>query len=219
MPQPSISCRSRSRLARLLLALTLGVSAVAALAGPFESAYSDFTQARAGNASAIERSADAFSVLLKAEPVNPVLLAYAGASTTLRATTTWLPWKKMRFAEDGLAQLDKALALLGAAHNTALPQRAPAALEVRFVAASTFLAVPGFMNRGVRGKQLLSEVANSPLLTSAPLAFRGEVWLAAVDQAVKDDRKDDARKYVNALVQAGAPQATQARAKLGTLAS
>ncbi len=215
MPQSPVFCRSRFQLAHVLLVLALGASAGVASASPFDTAYSDFTQARAGNAAAIERSADAFTLLLKAEPINPVLLAYAGASTTLRATTTWLPWQKMRFAEDGLAQLDKALALLGAAHNSALPQQAPAALQVRFVAASTFLAVPGFMNRGVRGKQLLSEVANSPLLATAPLAFRGEVWLAAVEQAVKDDRKDDARKYFNALVQAGAPQATQARAKLG----
>jgi hypothetical protein len=189
MPQPSISCRSRSRLARLLLALTLGVSAVAALADPFESAYSDFTQARAGNASAIERSADAFSVLLKAEPTNPLLMAYAGASASLRATTTWLPWRKMRFAEDGLAQLDKALALLSPAHNTAVPQQVPAALEVRYVAAATFLAVPGFMNRGARGKKLLTEVADSPLLATAPVSFRGDVWLRAADLAFKDDRQ------------------------------
>ena len=209
----------RRRFVGSLLILSLLSGAGAASAAPLEAAYQEFAQARTGDQAAIERAASAFDILLKAEPINPLLMAYAGASTSLRATTTWLPWQKMRFAEDGLAQLDKALALLSPAHNTALHQQVPAALEVRFVAASTFLAVPGFMNRGARGKKLLTEVADSPLLATTPLAFRADVWLRAADQAIKDDRKQDAQKYLNALIQSGAPQAAQARAKLGALSS
>ena len=209
----------RTRFVGLLLILSLLGGAWAGPTAPLEAAYQEFTLARTGDQAAIERAASAFDTLLKAEPTNPLLMAYAGASTSLRATTTWLPWQKMRFAEDGLAQLDKALALLSPAHNTALPQQVPAALEVRFVAAATFLAVPGFMNRGARGKKLLAEVADSPLLATAPLPFRGDVWLTAVDQAIKDDRQKDAQKYLSALVQSGAPQAAQARAKLGSLSS
>lgn len=219
MQLTSTFSRRRTRFVGLLLILSLLGGAWAGPAAPLEAAYQEFTLARTGDQAAIERAASAFDTLLKAEPTNPLLMAYAGASTSLRATTTWLPWQKMRFAEDGLAQLDKALALLSPAHNTALPQQVPAALEVRFVAAATFLAVPGFMNRGARGKKLLAEVADSPLLATAPLPFRGDVWLTAVDQAIKDDRQKDAQKYLSALVQSGAPQAAQARAKLGALSS
>ncbi|MBP8286469.1 MAG: hypothetical protein KAX57_06475 [Rhodoferax sp.] len=219
MQLTSTFSRRRTRFVGLLLILSLLGGAWAGPAAPLEAAYQEFTLARTGDQAAIERAASAFDTLLKAEPTNPLLMAYAGASTSLRATTTWLPWQKMRFAEDGLAQLDKALALLSPAHNTALPQQVPAALEVRFVAAATFLAVPGFMNRGARGKKLLAEVADSPLLATAPLPFRGDVWLTAVDQAIKDDRQKDAQKYLSALVQSGAPQAAQARAKLGSLSS
>ncbi len=219
MQPTSAFSRHRARIVGSVLILSLLGGAWAASAAPLEAAYQEFTLARTGDQAAIERAASAFDTLLKAEPTNPLLMAYAGASTSLRATTTWLPWQKMRFAEDGLAQLDKALALLSPAHNTALPQQVPAALEVRFVAAATFLAVPGFMNRGARGKKLLAEVADSPLLATAPLSFRGDVWLTAVDQAIKDDRQKDAQKYLSALVQSGAPQAAQARAKLGALSS
>jgi hypothetical protein len=209
----------RARFVGALLILSLLGSAWAGPAAPLEAAYQEFTLARTGDHAAIERAASAFDTLLKAEPTNPLLMAYAGASASLRATTTWLPWRKMRFAEDGLAQLDKALALLSPAHNTAVPQQVPAALEVRYVAAATFLAVPGFMNRGARGKKLLTEVADSPLLATAPVSFRGDVWLRAADLAFKDDRKQDAQKYLSALIQSGAPQAAQARAKLATLSS
>jgi len=47
--------------------------------------------------------------------------------------------------------------------------------ETRFVAANTFLAVPGFMNRGARGAKLLEEVLTSPLFEKAPAGFQNAV--------------------------------------------
>ena len=209
--------------ARQLLAL----SAVALLAGTvqampdaqFEPAFAQFQQANKGNESAIEKSAEAFVALLKSEPTNPVLMAYAGAATSMKATTTWLPWKKMSYAEDGLALLDKALALLTPAHDAVLQHKLPAALEVKFVASNTFLAVPGFMNRGARGAKLLGEVLASPLFATSPVAFRGDVWLFSAQQALKDKRKDDARKFLDEVIKAKAPQAEVARAQMKALAS
>jgi hypothetical protein len=167
----------------------------------------------------MEQSAASFTTLLLQEPGNPVLMAYAGAATSMQANTTLLPWKKMRYAEDGLAMLDKALALLSPAHNAAVQHDVPGALEVRFVAANTFLAVPGFMNRGARGNKLLGEILASPLLANAPLSFRGDVWMKAASVAAKDKRTDDARKYFNEVIKANAPQAPAARTQLNSLAS
>jgi hypothetical protein len=115
--------------------------------------------------------------------------------------------------------LDKALALLTPAHDAVLQRNLPAALEVKFVAANTFLAVPGFMNRGARGTKLLGEVLASPLFATSPLAFRGDVWLASAEQALKDKRRDDARKLLDAVIKANAPQAEVARAQLKAIAS
>ncbi len=223
-----------SRLARSLSvrhAVVAGVMALATLASllaagpacaaadaPFQSAFQSFSQASAGDKSAIDPAADAFETLLKAEPTNPVLMAYAGASTALKASNTSLPWKKMTFAEDGLAQLDKALAMLTPAHDTPIQRGTPGVLEVRFVAATTFLAVPPFMNRAERGAKLLGEVLASPLFERAPLPFRGAVWMRAAALAAKDQRKDDARRYFNEVIERAAPQADAARAKLKELA-
>jgi hypothetical protein len=207
------------RVATAIAVLALAGSAWAIPDAQFQPAFEQFVLASKGDEAAIEKSVDAFSALLKAEPTNPVLMAYAGASTSMKATTTWLPWKKMSYAEDGMAMLDKALAMLTPAHDAVLQHSVPAALEVRFVAANTFLAVPGFMNRGARGAKLLHELVSSPLLNVAPLPFRGDVWMKAAHVAINDKHMDEARKYLNLVIQANAPQADAARAQLAKLPS
>lgn len=219
----SASFTSMPGLRRLAVALTttlaLSGNAWAISEAQFQPAFAQFIQATHGNEAAIEKSAEAFVALLAQEPLNPVLMAYAGAATTMKALTTMLPWKKMRYSEDGLAMLDKALAMLTATHNAPLQREVPAALEVRFVACNTFLAVPGFMNRGARGVKLLNDVLSNPLLASAPLSFRGDVWMKAAEEAAKDKRPAEARKYLDEVIKANAPQAPAARAQLQALAS
>lgn len=188
-------------------------SAHAAPEAAFEAAYRVF-DAAAAEPSAAEQAAEAFEALFKAEPGNPVLMAYLGASTAMRSQSTMLPWKKMGFAEDGLAWLDKALAMLSPAHDAPLQHGTSAALEVKFICANTFLAVPGFMNRGARGAKLLNEVLASPLLAGTPLPFRGLVWMRAAKLAQAESRPADARRWLEQVIRQGAPQADAARGQL-----
>ncbi len=208
----------KPRALRLALGASLLALALTAHALPesqFEPAFATFLRASGGEEKAIDPAAEAFTALLKIEPTNPVLMAYAGAATALQAKTTLLPWKKMHSAEDGLALLDKALS--SAAGEAPLQQGVPAWLEVRFVAASTFLAVPGFMNRAARGTALLKEVLSSPLFNSAPLPFRGSVWLTAAKQANAQGHKEEARDHLDSILRNKAPQAEAARAQLAKL--
>lgn len=185
----------------------------------FEAAFNEFQRANSGMDSAIEGAQERFVALLSAEPINPVLLAYCGAATAMRSRTTLLPWKKMAFAEDGLAQIDKALALLTPAHDAAMFRGTPASLETRFTAASVFLALPGMFNWYARGGKLLDDVLADPLLAAAPLRFRGAVWLRAGAEAIADKRPDDARRLLQQVLSSGAPQAQQAQSKLKELVS
>ena len=197
----------------------LGTAAMAAPDAQFQAAFKQFIRASSGDESAIEPAAEAFNGLLKSEPANPVLMAYAGSATSMKATTTMLPWKKMTFAEDGLAQLDKALALLSPAHDAPIQNGTPGVLEVKFVASNTFLAVPGFMNRNERGTKLLGEVVAHPLLATAPLPFRGSVWLSAAKEANKAKNTVEAKRLLDLIVQQQAPQAPQAQALLKNISS
>jgi len=218
-----MSYRIRTRLAGHCIALCAAVllagTAHAVPEAQFQEAFAQFSQAQGGENAAIDRSADTFAALSRGEPGNPVLLAYAGAATAMRAGTTFFPWKKISYAEDGMAMIDKALAQLTPAHDAPLYSGVPSVLSVRFVAANTFLAVPKFMNRAAQGSKLLGEVLGSPLFAQSPLGFRGAVWLRAAKLAEAEHRADDARKYLNLVIDSKAPQAEAARAQLKGLAS
>jgi hypothetical protein len=188
--------------------------AIAAPDAAFDSAFRHFIVASGGDKSAVDPAADEFEALLKAEPANPVLMAYAGAAGAMRAGTTMMPWKKMGYAEDGMALLDKSLAMLTPAHDAPIQHGTPGSLEVRFVAASAFLAVPPFMNRAARGAKLLDDVLASPLFAKAPLPFQGNVWMRAAALATKEQRTTDAQRFLNEVISRNAPQAEKARALL-----
>lgn len=131
-----------------------------------------FRRASDGDATAIAPALHDFTALHHTRPGDPLTLAYAGAATAMQARTTWLPWKKIDHAEDGLAMLDKALALLGPAHDHALERGVPLALETKLTAAGTFLALPSMFNRGERGRRLLDEVMKHPAYAGTPAAFQ-----------------------------------------------
>lgn len=198
----------------LAACVSSGIVCAAAPDAAFQTAFQHFIVASNGDNSAVEPAADEFAALLKAEPTNPVLMAYAGAADAMRARTTVLPWKKMSHAEDGLAMLDKSLAMLNPSHDAPVQHGTPGALEVRFVAATTFLAVPPFMNRHARGAKLLDEVLTSPLFDKAPLPFQGGVWMRAAALATAEQRPADAQRFLNTVISRNAPQADKARALL-----
>lgn len=213
-----LACWAATTAAAAAATLMLARPAPAAVPAPaFGAALQQFLRAAGGDAKAIEPAAEQFARLAAATPGDPVLLAYSGAATAMRATTTLLPWRKLAFADEGLAQIDKALALLGAEHDTLLHNSVAASLETRFTAANTFLRLPTVFNRHARGAGLLDEVLKSPLLASAPAAFRAAVWLRAADEAAQSQRNDEARQWLRQVVASGAPLAAGAQAKLKEL--
>lgn len=219
-PVPAIHLRRRPALALLAatcLALAVTGPARAADAAAFAGATNHFFLAIDGKDDAVEPAIEQLSKLSQAEPQDPVLRAYAGAATTLRARTALAPWNKMSAAEDGLALIDKALAQLTPEHDAPRYRGTPASLETRFVAAGTFLALPPMFNRQQRGQKLLDDITRSPLLEASPLGFKGAVWLRAGQEAAKAQQPDVARRWLQKVADAGAPQAAAAQAKLKAL--
>jgi len=201
-------------LAALALCLSFGAATAATTDAQFQAAFQTFQAAQNGDSAALDVAADQFNALLKAEPGHPMLMVYAGAATSLKAKSTFMPWKKIGYAEDGLALIDKGLALLQPAHDTALLNRSPVSLQARFTAASTFLNLPAFFNRNARGVKLLADVHGSPLLSQATPGFQGAVLMRAGEQAAKEFRNADARRDFQAVIQRQLPQAEAAKAQL-----
>lgn len=218
LPRPSLARRAATlALAAAALLAPLAPALAAGNDAAVAAALAEFQRALGGQQSAAEPASEQFLKLSQAEPTNPVLRAYAGAATAMRASSTLLPWKKMNYAEDGLALVDKALAQLTPAHDAPLYRHVPASLEVRFTAAGTYLAMPAMFNRHERGLKLLDEVANSPLMDAAPPPFKGIVWMRAGQEAAKAQRNAEARQWFQKVSTSGAPQAPAAQARLKDL--
>lgn len=199
------------------LALLLPGSAKAVDPAAWQRAMASFSAAAGGKADAIEPAAAQWRALSDADPADPVARAYAGAATSMLATTTILPWRKLAHVDDGLALIDKALAQATADPERKATSGVAAGLEVRFVAANTFLALPSMFNRGARGAKLLDEVTHSPQLAAQPQGFQAAVWLRAGDFARTEKRAGDARRWYERAAASGTPQAAAAQARLKTL--
>lgn len=145
-------------------------------------ALAQFQKAAKGDDSAIDDALAALTSLSAAHPGHPALKAYLGATVAMQGRAAWLPWRKMRHAEDGLAQIDKALSLLTPEHQSTLQRGVPVALETKLVAANTFLQLPSMFMRHERGQALLSEVMNSPQLSATPPDFKAAVRALATAQ-------------------------------------
>ena len=155
----------------------------AASAADFAQAAATFGRARDGDDAVVAPALAQFTALLQAQPDDPLLLAYAGAATAMQARATWMPWKKLGHAEDGLAMIDRALARLTPAHDAELRRGVPVSLETRLTAAGTFLALPAMFHRGERGRRLLEQVQRDPALAATPAAFRAAVQRLAAKEA------------------------------------
>jgi len=170
-----------------------------------------------GDETLVPAAVEAFKKLNKQDPSNAVVLVNLGAVTSMMARTTVLPWRKISYAEDGMALQDKALAMLSPSTEKVVFDGVETGLRVRFIAANTFVAVPRFFNRGAQGSRLMAEVQASPSFDAAPLAFKGAVWLRAAKLAAEQKKPEDAKALATRVVDANAPQADAAKSLLQTL--
>lgn len=224
MPQPAIRpTPTLYRLRQLLATALLGTLLVSAQAQTppdpaVEAAIRSFLNTPESDSSQ-SSTATELQQLSSQRPTDPRLMAYAGAATSRLARTTLLPWRKMRYADDGLAMIDKALLLIRPEHELAPAGAVPPALDTRLVAASTFLAVPGMFNRSARGEKLLADLLQHPALPGLPPEFRSAVYFLAGEHAQKNQRPDEARRHYERVIQLRGPKADAARAALKGLSS
>ncbi|MCX7157560.1 MAG: hypothetical protein NTW45_14095 [Rhodocyclales bacterium] len=154
----------------------------------FETALTQFNRARQGDAGQLDSAIAGFQAAPGNPALQPLYTAYLGSAHALKGKAAWLPWNKLKFTEQGLDQIDQALAALRPEHDRLLVQGTPASLLTRLAAAATFVALPdGIFHRRAAGKALLSEIRRSPLLASAPAGFRAE--LGAIEARLQEAEK------------------------------
>ncbi len=209
-----------------LLFLLLGLLAPAARAddhaAAFIAAQGDFEAALRGDGAALDRSYAEFRDLAAQAPDNPLFLAYFGSADTLRARAAWMPWTKMRLAEQGLDDIDKALSHLRPEDDRHVYRGAPVSVETRLVAITTFLQVPdAFFHRFAKGKTLLDETLQLPVTATAPAALQARLQFQVAAVAREEGRRNDEIAALRRTLQLDAVgrDAPAARARLQELGS
>lgn len=186
---------------------------------PFIEAVQLVQRASAGDARAVEPAVAAFAALNRANPGEPLYEAYLGSATGLRAREAWMPWTKLKYAEEALDHADRALQALTPAHDRQLVRGAPVGIEARIVAARLYLRTPDeFFHRAAAGRKLIAEVLARPDFAAAPPPLQAVGHLAAAEAARGRSDNDELVHLKQAVTLAPAsPAAEAARARLKEL--
>lgn len=143
--------------------------------GGLEAALREFDAARADEKH-VDAAVDALRALPADPPRQPMQAAYLGSAMAMQGKAAWMPWNKMKYTEQGLDQIDAALAMLKPEHGAVMVRGVPVALQTRLAAAVTFVSVPdGLFHRRADGRKQLAALRADPLLAAAPASFRAEV--------------------------------------------
>lgn len=187
----------------VLLALLCAASAQADSVADFSAAEAVFRKAVANDSSATTEAVSRFEKLVSTDsPQAPLFLAYLGAAQALQGRDAWMPWNKLRATERGLDTLEKALRLLDPRHDRELVRGTPVAIEVRLVAATTFIAVPGMFNRYDQGKQALRDAFASPAFAAAPAEVKARLHQQAAIAAGRDKNPREEAAHLKLALEA-----------------
>ncbi|WP_444942239.1 hypothetical protein ACJJI3_09350 [Microbulbifer sp. ZKSA004] len=174
----------------VIMALNLGVS-VSSFAAQDAKMEDLYQKAAAQGGTAIEESYEAFKTLQKDNPSDPIVLFYLGASETLMAKESWLPWRKVSYAENGIARMDKALTIIEEMDNPGRSsQGMPQDLLLKGIAATTFTKVPKFFNSFDRGFELYHELMGDPRIGYMPPDATRWIYCGALQAAELEGDKE-----------------------------
>lgn len=187
--------------------------------GAFLEAFALFQLAREDGAQ-IGNAIAAFETLMRQAPQEPLYLAYLGSALALKAGAAWMPWTKMKYAEQGLDHLDHALAALSPRDESRSLRGTPVALETRLVAATTFLKVPDdLFHRRAQAGRLIAQVLAYPSLTALPAGFRASIHQAAAEAARLEGKRGEEKKHLAEILslEPAGQQAQRARLRIAEI--
>lgn len=177
----------------VLINLGMSATAFAAVDAQMEALY-DKAVNEGGDA--IIESYESFKAAQSKDPSDPATLFYLGASEALMAKESWLPWRKVSYAENGIARMDKALMMMEDLENPGRSAKGmPRDLLFKGIAATTFTKVPNFFNAFERGFGLYHELINDPRLSYMPPQAVSWIYCGALQAAASHGDQGLADKW------------------------
>ncbi len=159
------------------------------LKSDFQQAHLSFLAYIGETGSSFDQAWDNFKKLDADYPNHPAVQVYFGGMETLKARNAWMPWTKMKWVEQGLDRIDRALSLLAPEHQQQFLIATPVALDTQITAASTFIAVPSFLHRLQDGKDLFAEIQQSTDVSALHPELQRRIYLVGKDIAEMEDNE------------------------------
>ncbi|MDX9742112.1 MAG: hypothetical protein RBT81_13195 [Gammaproteobacteria bacterium] len=180
--------------------------------GEFAEAREVFLRAVDGDRRAVRDATLRFRTLSAAHPQEAVFIAYLGACTTLQGRDGTNNIERRRLTEEGLREIDRALALAVGAEQD--PVRY---LDAALVAANSYIHVPSFFNRYDDARRLVREILAHPGFERMADAYRAAAYMAAALLAQGDRDEEAYVQYLRLSVEAD-PEGRDGRLASGLLA-
>nr|WP_233421554.1 hypothetical protein [Vibrio metoecus] len=188
------------------------------MAQPSEAMIERYNQAAQGDETLVEPLYADLEKLVEQEGATPLSLVYLGSTRTLMGRDAFLPWKKMRYSEEGLSTIEKGLSLLsdGTANSALRRNGLPAAMLAVAVAAATYTAMPDMFNHFERGYDLYLNLLADPQFQAQPFAATAWIYRLAIVAALRAKDQAQAKQWLETMQQADAqhPDTQQAQTLL-----
>ncbi|MEI2565048.1 hypothetical protein V7T16_15190 [Vibrio metoecus] len=188
------------------------------MAQPSEAMIERYNQAAQGDETLVEPLYADLEKLVEQEGATPLSLVYLGSTRTLMGRDAFLPWKKMRYSEEGLATIEKGLSLLSddTANSVLRRNGLPVAMLAVAVAAATYTAMPDMFNHFERGYDLYLNLLADPQFQAQPFAATAWIYRLAIVAALRAKDQAQAKQWLETMQQADAqhPDTQQAQTLL-----
>ncbi|ENM5825278.1 hypothetical protein RBG15_000752 [Vibrio metoecus] len=200
------------------VALLLSLGSWQAMAQPSEATIERYNQAAQGDETLVDPLYADLEKLVEQEGATPLTLVYLGSTRTLMGRDAFLPWKKMRYSEEGLATIEKGLSLLSddAANSQERRNGLPTQMLAIAVAAATYTAMPDMFNHFERGYDLYLNLLADPQFQAQPFAATAWIYRLAIVAALRAKDQAHAKQWLETMQQTDAqhPDTQQAQTLL-----
>lgn len=213
-----MNTRTSLSLTAYIAVLLFSLFAGSVFALPSEAMIQRYNQAAQGDEKLVEPLYADLEKLVAQEGATALSLVYLGSTRTLMGRDAFLPWKKMRYSEEGLATIEKGLSLLSAntSNSEEIRNGLPVQMLAMAVAAATYTAMPDMFNHFERGYDLYLNLLTDPQFQAQPFAATAWIYRLAIVAALRANDEAQARLWLEAMQQADAqhPDTQQAQALL-----
>ncbi|ASK53556.1 TPA: hypothetical protein ACGF6D_001782 [Vibrio cholerae] len=210
--------RTSLSLTAYVAVLLFTLSAWPVFALPSEAMIQRYNQAAQGDEKLVEPLYADLEKLVAQEGATALSLVYLGSTRTLMGRDAFLPWKKMRYSEEGLAMIEKGLSLLSAntSNSEEIRNGLPVQMLAMAVAAATYTSMPDMFNHFERGYDLYLNLLADPQFQTQPFAATAWIYRLAIVAALRAKDEAQARLWLETMQQADAqhPDTQQVQALL-----